>query len=155
MPPQVVMSLSFRASGSYNREAMLKYLDCHLPKLTPKPIEACDFRILALDAYEVHKLQEVRDFCLGRGFLVIYHRGGSTVIGQWNDTGLHGTFEREYSELEQIDFSQQLLRCPWKCPSRPRQSIVTDCACIWSVLPHAQLGREESMRTGWGVHSLR
>ena len=151
LPPGVSMSLTHSASGSYNEEAFLNYLRRHLPELTPQRISDCDFRILALDAFEVHKMDSVRQLCHSRGYIVLFHRGGTTSVGQWNDTDLHFVFERHYLDLEERDFSSQRLARPWACPTRTRQAIVDDIACVFAGLPHKRIGENAAKRTGWMI----
>jgi hypothetical protein len=151
IPGDVPMSVWYSESGSYNEEAFLNYLQRHLPELTPERIADGDYRVLALDAFEVHKTAKVIAFANSRGYIVIGHRGGTTAIGQWNDTDLHLPMEKEYLNLETLDFDAQLTQRPWRVPSRSRQSIINDIACVWASLPHEHIGRKASKLTGWGI----
>ena len=151
IPNGVVMTVAHSASGSYNLDSFLSYLDRHLQPLTPEREADFDYRVLALDAFEVHKTEQVRDFAMDRGYLLIYHRGGTTSIGQWNDTDLHLQLERHYNDLENFDFSKQLAVRLWKCPTRTRQAIVNDLASIWAALPHAAIGEKAGLRTAWSI----
>ena len=145
------MSVGYSDSGSYNEDVFLQYLQRHLAELTPERIADGDYRVLALDAFEVHKTAKVIAFANSRGYIVIGHRGGTTAIGQWNDTDLHFPMEKEYLNLETLDFDAQLTQRPWRVPSRSRQSIINDIACVWASLPHERIGRKASQLTGWGI----
>ena len=151
IPPSVNMTIAHSPSGSYNEETFLQYLGRHLLPLTPERIASADFRILALDAFEVHKTTRVKEFANSRGYLIIAHRGGNTPVSQWNDTDLHGPFEKAYLELETLDFNAQLAEKPWRVPARPRQSIITDIASVWLALPHQQISRRAAAYTGWSI----
>ena len=151
VPHSVDATLRNSESGSYDLPTFLAYLRTHLPEMTPERVANNDYRILALDAFEVHKCQDVQDLAMSRGFVVIYHRGGTTAVGQWNDTDLHLLLEQQFTDLEALDFNQQLVVAPWKCPTRSRQAILNDMACVWSTIPHATIGKNAAMRTGWGI----
>ena len=151
VPHGVVMTLSFSESGSYNAKPFLEYLRRHLEVLTPQRIADADYRILALDAFEVHKMDEVKELAMSRGYILIFHRGGTTGIGQWNDTGLHLLVEQQFVELERMDFNKQLAIRPWRCPTRSRQAILDDLGSLWATLPHASIGKKEALMTGWAI----
>ena len=143
------MSVEYSDSGCYNGDVFPQYLQRHLAELTPERIADCAYRVLALDAFEVHKTATVIAFANSRGYFVIGHRGGTTAIGQWKDTDLHLPMEKEYLNLETLDFDAQLTQRPWRVPSRSRQSIINDIACVWASLPHEHIGRKASKLTGW------
>ena len=151
VPPGVNMTITHSASGSYNEEAFIQYLERHLLPLTAERIGSADWRILALDAFEAHKTTRVKEFAKTRGYLVMYHRGGNTPVGQWNDTDLHVAFEKQYLHLETLDFNAQLAEKPWRVPARPRQSIITDISCVWLALPHASIAKRAAAYTGWSI----
>ena len=127
------------------------YLRRHLPEWSAERAKAHDYRIMFLDAFEVHKCQEVTDLCWSRGFLVIPLGGGTTPIACWLDTDLHQPMSAGLQELEQLDFEAQLEQRPWRCPSRERQAIVDDSASWWYRFPHASNGQVAAMRTGFAL----
>ena len=99
IPVGVKMSLNYTESGSYNEVAFLRYLERWLPAWSEAREADCDWRILFLDDYTVHKTEAVKDLCFKHGFIIIMFGGGCTGVLQWNDTGLHQRLSQLIQEL--------------------------------------------------------
>ena len=121
------LSLTTSDSGSYRAEHVLDYLDKMLEQLTP----GRRIRILMCDAYKAHLVEAVRRFAWGRGYVVVYQGGGTTGVGQVNDTDLHETVSANYQDLEQEDHCLQTELNNGGCPSRDRETCVRDLCSVW------------------------
>ena len=99
-----------------------------------------------LDAYAAHLTQEVKDLAFERGFVVVYHGGGSTGVCQVNDTDLHAAFEREYKDAELVSFFEQNLVDPGNIGRTPQQ-VIDDVVAVWRGLDHSE-GVRGHKRTG-------
>jgi hypothetical protein len=92
------LSLTTSDSGSYRS---LNHVIEYLEKLLEPMHEGRDIRILMCDAYAAHLDPAVRRLAWTRGYIVIYPGGGTTGVGQVNDTDLHEKVSDRYQELEQ------------------------------------------------------
>ena len=92
--PGMKVTCQYAVKGSYRLEHVLRYLRRHLPLWTEEREAAGDYRLLFLDAYAAHLDVKVIKLAWSRGFLCVYHGGGTTGVAQVNDTHLHGPFER-------------------------------------------------------------
>ena len=107
--------------------------------------------MLFLDAFEVHKMQSVRDVALKKGFVVIDIGGGTTGIVQWNDTDLHILTSKQLQQLENESLHLQLEEKRWKMPEKTRQDLIDDVAAIWHTLDHRRIGRTAAKATGMHI----
>ena len=132
--------------GSYREEHVIKFLSRWLPAWTAERAAARDWRLLYLDAFAAHLTQRIRDLAFERGYVVLYHGGGTTGVCQVNDTDLHAAFEREYMDAECQSFFEQNLLDPGNI-GRTRQQIIDDAVAVWRGLDHAE-GVRGHKRTG-------
>lgn len=148
LPNNIRCSLSYGPNGSYDFPAMYAYLSKWLLPWTEERKAANDYRVIFLDSYAVHKMDEIRDLCWSRGYVRIILGGGATAIQCVLDTDVHALFEREMNELEAMDFHDQLIEKPFAVPSRERQRLVDDACSVWASMPLAGIGVEAFPRTG-------
>ena len=142
-------SFQMAPKGSYREEHVIKFLSRWLPEWTDERAVANDWRLLYLDAYSAHMTVEVQDLAFERGFIAMYHGGGTTGVAQVNDTDLHAAFEREYLSAEQESFLEQNLVDPGDI-SRTRQAVIDDVVGVWRGLDHME-GVYGHKRTGLSV----
>jgi hypothetical protein len=116
---------------------MLRYLNRWLDPWTDERAQSNDYRILMLDVAGSHIVDDVLDFAWTRGYILMFHYGCTTGVGQVNDTDLHGPFEREYLEHEQISFNEQQMLRPGSVARTP-QDVVDDVVATWQSLDHGQ-----------------
>ena len=142
----VLRSFQTAPKGSYREEHVVIFLSRWLPEWTEQRAIDNDWRLLYLDAYSAHLTAEVHDLAFERGFVPMYHGGGTTGVAQVNDTDLHAAFERAYLDAEMESFLEQNLVDPGDI-SRTRQSVVDDVVAVWRGLDHVEgvLGHQ---RTG-------
>ena len=136
-PDDLRFSLAWAEKGSYRQPHILEFLNRWLPPWTPERAAAADYRVLFLDVAGSHVSAEVTDFAWTRGYVVLFHYGCTTGVGQVNDTDCHGAFEAAYLELEQAAFNHQQLYEPGSVARRP-QDVIDDVAATWRSLPHLQ-----------------
>ena len=115
-------SIAYGPRGSYRLEHVLAFLRRHLEEWTEQRSTDGDWRIMYLDAFKPHLAQEVQDFAWQRGYVLLYHGGGTTGITQVNDTDLHCEVENVYCHLEQVSFVDQQLVDPGHI-GRTRQQV--------------------------------
>ena len=97
LPPGMRAKLVYSEKASYRVQHVLDFLVSHLEEWK----DGRDWRILYLDAFRAHLDQRVFDTVWDRGYVVLYHGGGTTGVCQVNDTDLHHQFERIYLECEE------------------------------------------------------
>ena len=78
---------------------------------------------------------EVVSFAHSRGYVVLYHYGGSTGVAQVNDTDLHAELSSMYLDLEQTGFHNQQMIDPGNI-SRSLQAVVDDVCSAWRCCDH-------------------
>ena len=125
------------------------FLSRWLPEWTDERAVAHDWRVLYLDAFAAHLTENVSDLAFERGFVPMYHGGGTTGVCQVNDTDLHAAFERDYLNTEMVSFFEQGLLDPGNI-GRTRQQIVDDVVAVWRGLEHSE-GVRGHKRTGLSV----
>ena len=78
-------------SGSYREEDILRFLTkwCEPWSATRK------WEFILLDAYAPGLTNNVQRLCWQRGYIVVTHGGGASMICQTNDTGLHRSTVRQ------------------------------------------------------------
>ena len=81
---QIGEFLSLRAteSASYKAGDVLAYLKVVLEEWTPARARANDWRILFCDAYSAHDSHAIRKLAWDRGYVMLYHGGGTTGVAQ-------------------------------------------------------------------------
>ena len=121
------LSLTTSDSGSYRTEHVIEYLE----KLLEPWHEGRRIRILMCDAYAAHLDPAVRRLAWTRGYIVIYQGGGTTGVGQVNDTDLHEKVSDRYQELEQEDHLLQTEVDSGCCPRRDREDCIRDFCSLW------------------------
>ena len=84
---------------------------------------------MLLDAFAPHMTERVRRVAWVRRVVICLHGGGTTSVGQVNDTDLHQPLKKEYIALEEEDAHRQAAlgkACPvtrredcmaWMCVS--------------------------------------
>ena len=149
LPENVRMSFAHAEKGSYKQIQLVEYLRRWLPPWTPEREAARDYRVMFLDDFAVHKTAEVKAVLKERGFFRIMLGGGTTFMMCTLDTDYHAPFSRDYQELENMDYQEQLDERPWRVPTRTRQQIADDVACVWANLPRARIGRASMLRVGF------
>ena len=121
------LSLTVSDTASYRTEHVIDYLEELLDPWTP----GRDIRILMCDAYAAHLDPAVRRLAWERGYIVIYQGGGTTGVGQVNDTDLHEKLSELYQQLEQEDHLMQTELDSGCCPRRDREDCVRDFCSCW------------------------
>jgi len=124
------VGIDFSPKGSYRLENMLGFLRGALEEWTEERASANDWKILLLDSYRVHFHESIRDLCWARGYIVLFHYGGTTGVTQVNDVGLHAPFKRHYCELEAAAFLHRALVDPADI-SRTRDEVAHRIFCLW------------------------
>ena len=147
---QPFRSFQVAPRGSYREEHVIVFLSRWLPEWSEERAAVNDWRMMYLDAYAAHLTVEVKDLAFERGFIVVYHGGGSTGVCQVNDTDLHAAFEREYQDAEMVSFVEQNLVDPGNI-GRTRQQVVDDVVAVWRGLDHGE-GVRGHKRTGLSTH---
>ena len=112
LPKDQNVSVQWAEKGSYRQEHVLAFLRQWLDPFTPERRAAGDWRILMMDCATSHLDAAVVDFCVERGYVVLYHYGCTTGIAQVNDTDLHGRLSQVYIQLEETRFFAQQLADP-------------------------------------------
>ena len=129
------MSVQWAEKGSYRQEHVLAFLRQWLDPFTPERRAAGDWRILMMDCATSHLDAAVVNFCVERGYVVLYHYGCTTGIAQVNDTDLHGRLSQVYIQLEEMRFFEQQLADPGNI-SRTLQDVLDDAASAWRQVDH-------------------
>ena len=82
--------------GSYREHDIIIFLKRHLEEWC----DGRDWRILLADDYICHKSKNVFNLCWSRGYILIIHGGGNTLVAQTPDTDLNQHVRRRYGEKE-------------------------------------------------------
>ena len=82
--------------GSYREHDVISFLKKHLEKWK----EGRDWRIIFADDYSAHKTENVWSLCWERGYVLIVHGGGATLVAQTPDTDLNEEVRRRYGNKE-------------------------------------------------------
>ena len=133
------LSLTFQygVRGSYRTEHVVRFLQRVLPVWTVVRESEKDWGIVFLDSFRGHLGTEVEELCFSRGFVLLYHYGGTTGVAQVNDTDCHAEFESVYLEIESSNFaSKQMVDA--SDISRSREEVVQDVAQTWRQLRHTR-----------------
>ena len=118
-------------SGSYQEPDLLDYMQGVFPlPLHPRQ----RWRICLLDAYAPHMTERVRRFVWIRNIVVCIHGGGTTSVGQVNDTDLHRPLKKDYIDLELEDALRQAALGK-VCPMTRRQDAMAWMSLVW-FQPH-------------------
>ena len=114
-------------SGSYQECDLLDYLE----QVFPLPVHPRQrWRILLLDAYKPHMTDRVRRCAWLRQVVVCIHGGGTTSVGQANDTDLHRPMKKEYMDLEMEDALRQAALGK-ACPVTRREDAMAWMSLVW------------------------
>ena len=76
------LSLVATESASYKENDVLEYLKTVLEEWSPSRSRANDYRILFCDAYSAHDSHAIRKLSWSRGYIMLYHGGGTTGVAQ-------------------------------------------------------------------------
>ena len=76
------LSLTATESASYKHADVKDYLRHALEAWTPTRSRGNDWRILYCDAYSAHDFHDLRKNAWERGYVLMYHGGGTTGTGQ-------------------------------------------------------------------------
>jgi hypothetical protein len=120
--------------GSYRVEDVLEFLDWWLP-VAEHPQDSL---LVMLDWFSAHLHEKVQQLVHREGHLLDYHGGGTTPIGQVNDTHIHAALSRDYKILENEDALRQRSVNSKRVPRRSRQIIVGDITQIWNAFVHSK-----------------
>ena len=85
-----------------------------------------------------------------RGYIALFHYGGTTGVVQVDDTDCHGDFEQTYLELEQISFNERQAVDPGNI-SRLPQEVLEEACSAWRLVDHTRgvLGHKRNgLKTG-------
>ena len=93
--------------------------------------------------------EDVVDFAWARGYIFLFHYGGTTGVAQVNDTDCHQAFESTYFEFEQDAVNQRQLIDPGNINRSPRD-VLDDAVATWRAINHEQ-GVEGFKRTGASI----
>ena len=83
-------------SGSYSECDVLNYMELPLDSMQ----HGRDWRILLLDSYRAQLTDAVRRLAWLRGYALVVHGGGATLVTQPNDTDLHRELKPQYCNFE-------------------------------------------------------
>jgi hypothetical protein len=100
----------------------VSFIKKHLEDFTAERRAEKDWRLLYLDAFKPHLDESVASALWVKGFIPVYHGGGTTGVAQVNDTDCHGSFQREYLAVEAQTLLDQQLVDPHDI-SRSRQQV--------------------------------
>ena len=121
------LSVVTSPSGSYQEPDLLDYLE----RVYPLPLQPRQrWRILLLDAYAPHQTERVRRCAWQRRVIIVIHGGGTTSVGQVNDTDLHKPMKKEYIELEMDDALRQAALGK-ACPMVRREDAMAWMSIVW------------------------
>ena len=134
-PPGIRMSFAWSEKGSYRNEHILAYLAKWLAPWTEARARTNDWRILMLDVAKSHLGDEVVALAHSRGYVTLYHYGGTTGVAQVNDTHLHADFSRAYMNFEVMAFAAQQVHDPGDI-GRTLQAVVDDVGAAWAACDH-------------------
>jgi len=148
VPQGVPITLGNSKSGSYDLETTLLYLNRHIPKWTPERERIMDYRLIHLDDFAVHNMEQVRQFLWDRGYVKNKIGGGCTFAMCGCDTDLHSDLQAQYMEIDMEWAAAECKRRPWAVPFKTRQSFVDDWVVIWNRFPHAKRGKQSFYSNG-------
>ena len=148
-PHDMDVSLTVGPKGSYRLSHVAKFLERWLLPWSPERDRLNDYKIVYLDAFRAHLDESLQELCWSRGYVLLYHYGGTTGVCQVNDTDCHASFSREYIDLECHDFMDKQLMDPADI-SRTNQDVVDDAAQTWLHLDHTE-GVRGHKRTGLSI----
>ena len=94
-----------------------------------------------MDSYAAHLTQSVRDLAWRRGYIVLYHYGGTTALAQVNDTHLHAPLSKIYQDLETECFLRRQEVNGSKDIGRSNQEVINDVCETWRQAPHDLVAR--------------
>ena len=96
------------------------------------------WHILLLDAFAPHMTERVRRIAWARRVVICLHGGGTTSVGQVNDTDLHQPLKKEYIALETEDALRQAALGK-ACPITRREDCMAWMCLVWcQARLHAQ-----------------
>ena len=144
--PSLNLSLQWAEKSSYRKAELLEFLERWLDPWTPQREKDSDYRILNLDVARSHVGSDVEDFAFSRGYITVYHYGGTTGVAQVNDTDCHGGFESTFLEHEQDAFNQRQMMDPGNI-SRSPVDVLQDVMATWRSIDHME-GVKGHKRTG-------
>jgi hypothetical protein len=147
--PHTNCTVQWAEKGSYKKLQFIEFLRRHLEEWTPERAAQRDYRICYSDVAQSHCGGDVQDFCWTRGYVMLYHYGGTTAVAQVNDTDCHGDFEMVYVNFEQEACNERQAIDPGNI-SRTVQEVYDDVVATWRSLNHSRavLGHK---RTGLSV----
>ena len=134
-PAGLAISFAYAEKGSYRAANIIDFLAKWLEPMSAERHAARDYRLLYLDVARSHLDPSVADFAWTRGYLTLYHFGGTTGVAQVNDTDLHAEMEKIYQEFEQLSFNYQQRFEPGNI-NRSLQQVADDLAATWKTLNH-------------------
>ena len=121
------LSVVTSPSGTYAEVELLEYLEL----LYPLPLEpGRRWRIMLLDAFKPHMTERVRRVAWARRVIICLHGGGTTSVGQVNDTDLHHPLRTEYTELETEDALRQAMM-GIACPITKKEDCMAWMCLVW------------------------
>lgn len=115
-------SLAYGPKGSYRTEHVVNFINRHLEDFGDQRRADGDWRLIFLDAFKPHLDDETTLALWRKGYIPVYHGGGTTGVAQVNDTDCHAAFEREYLNVEAQTLLDQQLIDPGDI-SRSRQQV--------------------------------
>ena len=115
-------TVTFGPKGSYRLEHVIRFIETVMEDFTPERQQANDWRLLFLDAFAPHLDPAVVTAAWAKGYVVVYHGGGSTGVCQVNDTDCHASFETEYLNCESQSFMDRQMIDPSDI-NRSRQEV--------------------------------
>ena len=138
LPERFRISLDWSLSGSYNEPRFFAYLDTWLEPWTDARAAADEYRLLYFDVAASHLGDHVEEFCWKRGYICLIHYGGTTSVGQVNDTHCHGQVSDVYVELEQSFFTARQANDPGNI-NRSLAEVVADVVTTWRTIDHERV----------------
>lgn len=120
----LLRSLAVGPKGSYRVEHVLDFFEKHADPFTVERQTQTDWRLMYMDAFKPHMDESVASALWSKGYVPVLHGGGTTGIGQVNDTDCHGKFEQVYLDVEAQSLLHQQLLDPSDI-SRSRQQAAS------------------------------
>ena len=149
LPSNTNVSVQWAEKGSYRKAEIIEFLGRWLDPWSEARAKSHDYRIMYSDVARSHMGEDVVDFAWSRGYLFLFHYGGTTGVAQVNDTDCHQAFESTNLEFEHDAFNQRQLIDPGNINRSPRD-VLDDAVATWRTINHEQ-GVEGFKRTGASI----
>jgi hypothetical protein len=120
-----------RESGSYREHDVIAFLKQHLEPWA----KGRNWRIIFAGDYRAHKTENVFHLCWERGYVLIVHGGGATLVAQTPDTDLNEDVRRLYGNKD-IALLMEKMRYGQIVPKLSDEECMD---LMWGVMSDADL----------------